>query len=108
MGKLSHNPTSMLCIAGQSRSGTVIIVDFADAYFHIRKALVNIAAAASDLYTIGTMTWPGAINVVQTYVCSRLTPLQVGMTYDHTPLRNFRRPIYGLPESLENRFQIQG
>ena len=70
MGKLSHNPTSMLCITCQSRSGTVIIVDFADTYFHIPKALVNPAATASAFCTIGTMARPGAINMVQMHLFS--------------------------------------
>ena len=50
----------------------------------------------------------GAINVVRIRLCSQLTPIKVGMTYDPTPLRNFRRPIYGFPESPESRLRIQG
>ena len=74
----------MLCITGQSRSGTEIIVDFADAYFHIPNALVYPAAIASDLCTIGTITRPGAINMVQMHLFSRLSSLKLCMTYDHT------------------------
>ena len=74
----------MHCITGQSRAGTVIIVDFADAYSHCPKALVNPAARASDLCTIGAMTWPHAIEVVQMHRFLQITLLELGMTYDHT------------------------
>ena len=74
----------MLCITGQSRSGTVIIVDFADAYCHIPNALVYPAATASELRMIGTMARPGAINMVQVHLFSRVSSLKLSMTYDHT------------------------
>lgn len=68
MGKLLHKLTSMHCMTAQSRAETVIIVDFADAYFHSPKALVNPTATASDLCTIGIMAWPSAVNMVQMHL----------------------------------------
>lgn len=54
------------------------------AYFHIPNALVYPAATASELCTIGTMARPGANNMVQVHLCSRVSFPKLGMTYDHT------------------------
>ena len=90
------------------RAGTVIIVDFVDAYFHIPKTLVHPAATASELYTIGTTTYPSAINLVRMHQISRVKSLKLGRTYDHAPLSKLCPRIYGLPASPENRVRTQG
>lgn len=109
MGKLAHKPTSMNCITGQSHSGTVIIVDFADAYFHIPNALVNPAATASDLCTIGKMARPGAINMVQVHIFSRVRSLKLGMTYDHTHSKTSVLQSTASPraERIESEFRAE-
>ena len=89
MGKLSHMSTSVHSVTDQSGPGTVIIVDFASAYFSNPNALVK-RTGHRDLTMNdrqkAIMTWPDAINMGRMHIFTRVTPLS--MTYDHTPFPN--------------------